>query len=139
MGSLVLAAVSILTVIRHWTSATAIDPRTIGFTVYLVVFWAEVIVAAVFAILAIRAGRSDLVAPMILAVVGVHFLAMVVIFQQPVLYVTGAVLMAIAVAAARLPKDIAAPSFWCGVLGAPVFLSVGGWCLVAGRSALAAS
>ena len=100
-------------------------------------FWVEVVVAVVLAIVAVRAGRSDLIAPLIMVVVGVHFFALAVVFGQPVLHLAGALITAIGIVAAFLPREIAAPSFWCGILGAPVFLAIGAWCLIAGRAALA--
>ena len=137
VAGLALAALSVPIAVRHWRTPTAIDPGGAAFRGYLIVFWAEVIVAAVLAVVAGRAGRSDLVAPLILAVVGVHFVALAVVFQQPVLHLAAAVLTIVAVVAAVLPVQGVAPSFWCGILGAPVFLAIGGWCLVAGRTALA--
>ena len=61
-----------------------------------------------------------------------------VVFGQPVLHVAGLLLTIVAVVAFILPRETAAPSFWCGILGAPVFFGIGLWCLLAGRSALAA-
>jgi len=136
---LVLAAFSVPLAIKNWGSGTAIDPHTRAFIVYVIVFWVEFVIAAVLAFFAIRAGRSDLVAPLILAVVGIHFFALAVVFGQPVLHVAAVLLTVIAIVAAFLPRDFAAPSFWCGLLGAPVFLAVGAWCLIAGRAAAAAT
>ena len=136
VAGLVLAALSIPVAVRHWHATTAIDPGSTAFRGYVIVFWLEVIVAAVLGVLAGRAGRSDLIAPLILAVVGVHFVALAVVFQQPVLHLAAATLTMIAVVAALLRVEAVAPSFWCGILGAPVFLAIGGWCLVAGRAAL---
>lgn len=138
-GGLALAVPSILLAIRHWSEATAIDAGTTAFTVYVVVFWAEVIAGGVLSFLAIRSGHSDWVAPLIFAIVGIHFFALAMVFAQPVLHLAAAVLTVIAIVAVVLPRDIAAPSFWCGLLGAPVFLAIGLWCLLAGRSALAAN
>ncbi|NMD47296.1 MAG: hypothetical protein GYA85_11090 [Propionibacterium sp.] len=97
------------------------------------------IIGAVLAVLAARAGRPDLVAPLILAVVGVHFFALAVVLQQPVLHVAAAVLTMIAILAALLRVEGLSPSFWCAILGAPVFLAIGGWCLAAGKAVLGAA
>ena len=40
------------------------------------------------------------------------------------------------VASLFLPRQVAAPSFWCGILASPVFLVLGTVSLVAGRGAL---
>lgn len=131
-----LVAFSVPLAITHWGDGTAIDPHTRAFVVYVIVFWAEFVIAAVLAFVAIRAGRSDLVAVLILAVVGIHFFALAMVFGQPVLHLAGGLLTAIAVVAAFLPRDAAAPSFWCGLLAAPVFLGIGAWCLIAGHAAV---
>lgn len=136
-AGLALAVPSILLAIRHWGGATAIDSGTTAFTVYIVVVWAEIIAGGVLSFLAIRLGHSDWVAPLIFAIVGIHFFALAMVFAQPVLHLAAVVLTVIAIVAFFLHRDIAAPSFWCGLLGAPVFLSIGLWCLMAGRNAVA--
>lgn len=55
-AGLALTALSIPVAIRYWRKPTAIDPHTWGFRVYLVVFWTEVVVAAVLAY-----ARSELI------------------------------------------------------------------------------
>ena len=135
-AGLALAGLSIPTAVRDWRTPTAIDPRSRAFRVYLVVVVVEVILAAAAAFVAIGAGRSDLIAPLILAVVGIHFVALAFVFAQPVLHLTAALLVAVAVVAMLIPTSVAAPSFWCGLLGAPVFLAIGAWCTVAGTRVL---
>ncbi|MGL4742979.1 MAG: hypothetical protein ACRCXL_01125 [Dermatophilaceae bacterium] len=112
---------------RHWGSGTAISPGSRGFTLYLIVFWAEVVIAVVAGIALTRIGRTDLLAPLVLFVVGLHFVALAWVFGQPVLHIVAALLVAAAVVSALLPAATALRSFWCGVLGAPVFLVVGWW------------
>jgi hypothetical protein len=131
-----LAALSIPLAIRNWRTGTAIEPKSRAFRVYLVVFWAEVAIAAAGGIVLPLVGLEGLVAPYILLVVGVHFFALAVVFKQTVLHLTGAVLVVVAVIAALIPTAVAANSFWCGILGGPVFLLVGAWCTLAGRRAL---
>jgi len=136
---LALMALSIPLAIKNWGTPSAINPHTTGFVVYVIVFWVEVAVAVVLAIIATRAGRSDLIAPLIMLIVGIHFFALALVFHQPVLHLAGALITAIAIVAAFVPLEIAARSFWCGVLGAPVFLAIGAWCYVAGRTAFASA
>ncbi|GAA1855951.1 hypothetical protein [Brevibacterium marinum] len=138
-AGLALMVPSILAAIRHWGEATAIDSGTTAFTVYIIVVWTEIIGGGVLAFLAIRTGHSELVAPLIFAIVGIHFFGLGMVFTQPVLHLAAVVLTLIAVVAYFLPRDLAAPSFWCGLLGAPVFLAIGLWCLLAGRNATAVS
>lgn len=129
-----LAGISIPLAARHWNTPTAITRKSAALRVYLIVFWVEIVVAAGLAVLASRSDRDDLVAPLILAVVGIHFFALAPVFAQPVLYLAAAPLTVIALLAALLPSDSIARSFWCGILGAPVFLAVGAWCTAAARA-----
>ncbi|WP_156483781.1 hypothetical protein [Brevibacterium linens] len=138
LAGLALAVPNILTAIGHWSESSAFTTGTTAFTLYLIVFWAEVIIGAVACFFAVRAGQAEIIAPLILAVVGIHFFALALVFGQPILHVAGLLQTLLAVLAFVLPRETAAPSFWCGILGAPVFLAIGLWCLIAGRSALAA-
>ena len=138
-AGLTLAVPSIFLAIGSWSEPSAIATGTTAFTIYIVVVWAEIIAAAVLSFLALRSGHPEVVAPLILAIVGIHFFALAVVFAQPVLHLAGALTTIIAVLAFFLPRELAAPSFWCGILGAPVLLAIGLWCLLAGRGALAAS
>lgn len=131
LGGLALAALSIPLAISHWNTPTALKGGTVALLVYIIVFWVEVIVAAVLVFLAIRKKRGDLIAPVILAVVGIHFLALAPVFAQPVLYLAAVLLTAIAIVAAFVRSRSVARSFWCGLLGAPVFVAIGVWCTLA--------
>ncbi|MCF2573563.1 hypothetical protein [Brevibacterium sp. UCMA 11754] len=137
VAGLALTVPSVLLAISHWSQPSAISTGTTAFIVYIVVVWAEIIGGGVLSVLAIRSGHSDWVAPLILAMVGIHFFALAVVFGQPVLHLTGVIITLLAVVAFLLPRDVAAASFWGGMIGAPVFLAIGLWCLLAGRSALA--
>lgn len=136
-AGLALAVPSIFLAIGHWSEPSAIATGTTAFTIYIVVVWAEIIAAAVLSFFAVRSGHAEAVAPLILAIVGIHFFALAVVFAQPVLHLAGALITIIAIAAYLIPRSLGAPSFWCGVLGAPVLLAIGLWCLLAGRAALA--
>lgn len=128
LGGLALAALSIPMAVSHWNTPTALEGGTVALRVYITVFWAEVILATVLAFLANRTGRSDLIAPLILTVVGIHFFALAPVFAQPVLYLAAVLLTTIAIVVALVPVVSIARSFWCGLLGAPVFLAIGAWC-----------
>lgn len=136
LAGIALAAMSIPLAIRNWHAPTAIDPRSRAFRLYVIVFWVEVVCAVVLSILPVTAGRSDLIAPLILVVVGVHFFALGVVFHQPLLHVAAVLLTVISVLAALVTAGDIAPSFWCGILGAPVFLAVGASCSGTGRGTL---
>lgn len=96
----------------------------------------EVVIAATLAVIAIRADRSDLIAPLILGVVGLYFFALAPVFAQPVLYLAAALLTTVAIIAALVPANSVDRSFWCGILGAPVFLAIGAWTLIATNTTL---
>jgi len=53
-----------------------------------------------------------------------------------VLHLAAALLGTVAVVAVLIPASVAAPSFWCGLLGGPVFLALGAWCAAVGTAAL---
>ena len=72
-------------------------------------------------------------APLALAVVGVHFIPLAWVFGQPIYALTGVVVVAIAVLAARLSDAKAARSYWCGLLGGATLLVVGLVCLLAAQ------
>ncbi len=93
---------------------------------------------AALAVWANVAGRGDLIAPLILAVVGIHFLPLAAAFGQPIMAWAGGALTVVAVVAAVVPASGTARSFWCGIVGAPIFLIAGGVCLVAGIAELRA-
>ena len=136
VAGLALAGWSGTVAARHWGSGTALDPGGRAFTTYLVVFWVEVAVAAAAGVVLARTGHSELLAPFVLLVVGVHFFALAGVFGQPVLHLVAVLLSAAAVVAALVPVSVAAHSFWCGVLAAPVFLGIGLWCTRTGAAVL---
>lgn len=131
-----LAGISILFAVRNWASGTVIAAGAAAFTIYLVVVTVEVVVLVLGAVILVRTGRGPLAAPFALLIVGTHFFALGLVFGQPIMHVAAVLLTAVAVAAFVLPKKAAAPSFWCGTLGAPGFLGVGAACLAAGVTAL---
>lgn len=136
LAGLVLAAVSIPMAINHWNMPTALRSGTTALLVYIIVFWVEMILAGLLAFLAIRAERTDLIAPLVLVVVGIHFLALAPVFGQQVLYLAGALLSAAAIFAMLLPESSIERSFWCGILGSPIFLGFGIWTATAAGSIL---
>lgn len=127
---LVLAGIGAWLAVLTWDTVSAIAPGTVGFVVYLVAFWVEFIAASILAFIVIRRGRSDLVAPIVLAIVGIHFFALAPAFGQPFLFVPAVLLTGIAAVAGLAPAGEAARSYWCGVLAAPVFLATGAWAAI---------
>lgn len=136
LGGAGLAAVTVPAAVSNWDEPTAIVFGGAAFAWYTAVFWLEVAAMIVLVILATRRKRSDLIAPLILAVVGIHFIPLAWVFQQPVFAVAGIVLTAAAVTAARVPDRAAARSFWCGLPASAVLLAAGAVCAAAGLEAL---
>jgi hypothetical protein len=134
VAGLALVGFAVPAAIGQWDTGTAIAPGTTAFTVYVVAFWVEVIVGVIGAIVLIRRKRSELVAPLVLLIVGVHFVPLTFVFGQGILLVAAVLLILAAIAAYGL-RDRAAPSFWCAVLGAPVFAVLGLWALLGGLAA----
>ncbi|MCC9205507.1 DUF7010 family protein [Arthrobacter sp. zg-Y769] len=132
LGGVALAAVTIPAVISNWAQPTAIVFGGPAFAWYVAVFWLEVASMIVLVIIASRRKRRDLVAPIILAIVGIHFIPLAWVFMQPIFILTGVVLTAVAVIAALVPDRSAARSFWCGLFGSGTLLIVGAACTAAG-------
>ena len=90
--------------------------------------WSVTAYLVVGAIVLTRKGKKEFIAPFALLVVGVHFFPLAWVFGQPILFLAAALITAAAIAAALLPRKNCAPSFWCGILGGPVFLAIGAVC-----------
>ncbi|GAA3201009.1 hypothetical protein [Microbacterium terregens] len=136
VAGLVLVGFGIPAAVQHWNTPTAIDPGSTAFVWYIVVFWLEVVVMIGLAILLTRTKRAQLIAPAVLVIVGVHFVPLSFVFGQPIILLAALLITAAGVAAVLLPHKTAAPSFWCGILAAPIFLILGTVALVAGNGAL---
>lgn len=129
LGGAALAAAGILLAFRQWDAATAFSSGGPAFIAYIVTFWVQVAVITVLLIWAARKKRKDLFAPVVLAVVGIHFVPLAWVFGQPIYVLTGAITAAIALTAALVPDNIAARSFWCGLLGGGTLLVIGAICV----------
>ncbi|MCI1018651.1 hypothetical protein HWD99_08460 [Microbacterium sp. C5A9] len=136
LGGAALAGVSLPTAIRNWELPTAITWGGAASTWYVIVFWIEVVAIIVLAIWATRRRRGDLIAPLVLAVVGIHFIPLAWVFMQPVFVFAGVLLTVAAAVAALVPDRDAARSFWCGIVAAPILLIVGVSCAVIAFGAL---
>lgn len=97
--------------VRHWSTATAIRFEGPAWVAYLVVVAIEVVACIGLAVWASRSGRSDLIAPLILAVVGIHFIPLAFVFGQPIMAWTGVALAVVAVVAAVIPSSDTPRSF----------------------------
>ncbi|WP_018654463.1 hypothetical protein [Actinomadura flavalba] len=134
----VLAGVGTYNGIKVYGDGSAMVVGEPSWIVYLAMCALEVAAAlAAYAVLRGR-GRTDLFAPVLLVIVGVHFAPLAGVFDLSVLYLLAAAVTVAGLAALRLPARRNAPSFWCGALAAPVFLAVAVPCLVIGLGRMAA-
>jgi hypothetical protein len=138
VGGLILLGFGITAAVRYWDTPTTLSSGSPALVGYIVVFWLEVAAIVVLTIFYVRTKRMHLIAPTVLIIVGVHFVPLAFVFGQPIIMLAAVLITAVGVAALFLPRSVAAPSFWCGILSGPIFLAIGTWALVAGWSALAA-
>ncbi|GAB2849044.1 hypothetical protein GCM10027024_25830 [Microbacterium insulae] len=136
---LVMLGFGIPIAVQNWETPTALASASTALVWYIVVFWLEVIAIVGFSIFFVKTGRGALIAPLVLTVVGLHFVPLAFVFAQWILLIAAVLLTAAGVGAAFLPQRTAAPSFWSGILAAPIFLALGLPCLIAGAGALGAS
>lgn len=135
-GGLVLLGFGIAGAVRHWETPTTLASGSPALTAYIVVFWLEVAAIVALTIFFVRSKRMHLIAPTVLIIVGIHFVPLALVFGQPIIMVAAVLITAVGVAALFLPRSVAAPSFWCGILAGPIYLVLGAWALVAGLGAL---
>jgi hypothetical protein len=136
LGALALAGIAVVgltlpAAIRDWDTPTALVVDSAPFAVYVVMVAVELVAGGIAAAVLMRRGVPELVAPVIMIVVGIHWIPMIWVFQQPVLALIAAWCLLVGIAAFLLPRDRQAPSFWCGILGAPALLAVGVACAAA--------
>lgn len=75
----------------NWDAASALDESG-SYVSYLIVFYAEMIIAVIGVIILYRKKKKEYVAPWISLIVGVHFIFLVDVFNDSALYIL-AVLM----------------------------------------------
>lgn len=134
VGGMLLALAAGTVAGLHWTSGSVLDDPE-GYRTYLVVVGVESGVAAVGAVVLLLLGRSDWTAPWVCLVVGVHFVPLAPVLDNPALYALAVLLTAWAVAAPllaarrRLPTSLvtgagAGAALLCFALWAAVGLLV---------------
>src|SRR5690625_3076030 len=82
--------------IKHWDAATTLSDQN-SFTNYLIVFYAEFIIAGLGSFLLIISKRKNYVAPWIAFIVGTHFFWLKSIFKDPSLFILAVLMIAIAI------------------------------------------
>ncbi|RXZ80344.1 hypothetical protein EBB07_19500 [Paenibacillaceae bacterium] len=84
--------------ITNWGAASALKERS-SFTTYLILLYGEFFLGGVGAFFLIKRKLARYVAPWIAFIVGIHFIGLVHVFDDPALYLLAALLVLIAVAA----------------------------------------
>ncbi|WP_314586709.1 hypothetical protein [Paenibacillus terrigena] len=101
--------------VTHWYAPSALNDKT-AFGNYLISVYVEFFLAAVGAVALIRWKRKDYVAPWIAFIVGIHFIGLKSVFDDPSLYVLAALLVIVSVVSVFLaPKLKVANSAITGI------------------------
>lgn len=89
--------------VTNWDAASALSEEG-NLTTYIIVFYAEFIIAGIGVFLLFRMKKRDLVAPWIAFIVGTHFFFLVDVFRDPSLYLLAVLLIIIAAVSPWLSK-----------------------------------
>lgn len=115
---------------RNWSAPSALDADAAAMQSYLLVVAVELGACAMGAVaLSFFSVTRSYVAVLVLFIVGVHFFSLAALFEMPAMRVVAALVTLASVAALllslRSPSQVdpPAPSFWCGVLAAPILLT----------------
>jgi hypothetical protein len=101
--------------INNWNEPSALSDNT-SFMIYLITVFIEFFVAGVGAFFLIRKQKKELVAPWIAFIVGIHFISLASVFEDPSLYVLAALLVAVSIIAVIVaPKLQVASSAITGI------------------------
>lgn len=113
----------------NWDAPSVLGTDGGAMRSYLFIVAIEVAACVVGAIaLSLKKATRPYVAVLVLFIVGVHFFSLAALFVMPAMYLVAALTTLASVAAlvsslrSRGRPDAPAPSFWCGILAAPVFL-----------------
>ncbi|WP_308635835.1 hypothetical protein [Paenibacillus silvisoli] len=107
--------------VTHWDSPSALD-RDGAYRNYLITFYAEVVLAGAGSFVLTRMKRKGYIAPWIAFVVGIHFISLVSVFDDPSLWILAALMVAVSIAAVYVsPKLQVAYSAITGI-GAGIVL-----------------
>lgn len=92
--ALLICLVGIYLSVINWDSPSALSNNT-AFQTYLIMVFIEFIVAGAGAFALIRIKRSNYVAPWIVFIVGIHFIGLKSVFDDPSLYALAGLLVTV--------------------------------------------
>lgn len=81
--------------VTNWNAASALSEDG-AYMTYIIVFWLEMIIAAIGVIVLFRKRKKEYVAPWIALIVGVHFIFLVDVFNDYALYLLAVLMTAAA-------------------------------------------
>lgn len=127
--SIIVAVTGGLVAWQNWSTGTAFDENT-G-PIFGVIVGIEVVLAVGGALMLSRRGRSELVAPWVALVVGLHFFPMAPLLRYPLLYLVAILLTIVALVSVPLARARGiATSAVTGVLAGAVLLAAALYSLV---------
>lgn len=91
--------------IRNWDEPSALSEST-SFRQYLISVYVEIFLAGAGAVWLILRKRKDFVAPWIAFIVGIHFISLADVFEDPGLYLLAALLVAVSVASLYVSRKL---------------------------------
>lgn len=94
-AALVLCLLGVFLSVTHWDAPSALSEHG-AFRNYLISVYAEIVLAGLGAFILVRRKRSGYVAPWIAFIVGIHFIGLSSVFDDALLYLLAALLVAVA-------------------------------------------
>lgn len=107
--ALLVCLVGVFLSVQNWNEASALSEKE-SFTQYLIVFYAEFIIAGIGVFFLIKSKYKSYVAPWVSFVVGTHFFWLADIFKDPSLYILAVLMIIISFISPRLAKKMDVPN-----------------------------
>jgi hypothetical protein len=89
--------------VLNWNNPSALSEDH-SYNTYLIIFYIEIFLSGAGAFLLIKKKLGNYVAPWIAFIVGVHFIALKGVFQDPSLYILAALLILISISSFNVSK-----------------------------------
>jgi len=119
--ALVLSAIGIYLSVKHWGDPSTLNDNKV-YTNYLIFVFIEFFLAAIGAFILIRRKLKDYIAPWIAFIVGIHFIWLKNIFQDPSLYLLAILLVGVAIISLFLSRRLKVANSAITGIGAGIVL-----------------
>ncbi len=103
--ALLVCLIGVYLSVTNWDAASALTNKT-AFGSYLVSVYVEFFLAGAGAFVLIRKKLSNYVAPWIAFIVGIHFIGLSSVFEDPSLYILAALLVAVSILSLWLSRKL---------------------------------